>query len=257
MADHLSPDVIAICDLMDEYHIRGAEQVEERLGCLFLLNDESSQIYDENHVRRISLPQGASVDDLLLEADRFFHDRGYRSLRLDPRTSPPAVEARLLQDAWKLSGTEIVMATDGELGGRPAQVEIIAVQAEPEWEMLWPLFQADNARNPDLGRGFFLAARRRYPFFTHYLAVVDGRAVGYFSEAVKGNYGYLENLFVDPAYRLRGVATALVHHTARIARSKGARIVFLPADASDTPKEMYWRMGFRPVFVARGYHREV
>jgi ribosomal protein S18 acetylase RimI-like enzyme len=252
----LSAHVLAICDLLDEYHVRGAEVVEERLGCLFLRNDESGEVYDVNHIRRIALPDGATVDDLLVEADDFFHHRSYRSIRIDPRTSPPAVEARLLQDGWKAGATEIILATDGELTGRAADVEIVAVEAEREWKLLEGLFALDYGDRPDLGSGFFRTAKRRFPFFTYALALVDGKAVGFFSEAVKGEYGYLENLFVDPDYRLRGVATALVQHTARLAREKGARTVFLPADANDTPKEMYWRMGFRPVFLARSYHKD-
>ena len=55
-------------------------------------------------------------------------------------------------------------------------------------------------------------------------------------ERTRDAIGYLEDLMVLPQYRLRGIATALVQRRALSARSKGAAIVFLPADANDTPK---------------------
>ena len=72
-------------------------------------------------------------------------------------------------------------------------------------------------------------------------------------ERTREGLGYLENLFVLPEHRLKGVATALVQHCAAAARSKGAGLVFLPAAAEDTPKQMYARMGFQPLFHLRNY----
>lgn len=246
-------EIEAICDLLDEYHIRGAEVVEERQGRLFLRNDESEIVYDVNQVRRIDLPAAVSVDDLLADVEAFFHGRTYRCIRIDPRTSPAALEARLLQDNWELNQTELLLVAQGDLGGRPAAVEMREVEDEADWALLEQAFQLDYRHDSDLSRQMFLTTRRRYPFFTYTLAFVEGRAVGYFSHAAKGQFGYLENLFVEPEYRLRGIATALVHRAAALAREKGARTVFLPAFAFDTPKEMYRRMGFRPAFTVRGY----
>jgi GNAT superfamily N-acetyltransferase len=83
--------------------------------------------------------------------------------------------------------------------------------------------------------------------------MVGGRAVGHFSERTKDGVGYLEDLMVLPEHRMKGIATALVHRCAESARAKGAGLVFLPADASDTPKDMYRRMGFEPIYVFRNY----
>ncbi|HEX9565249.1 MAG TPA: GNAT family N-acetyltransferase, partial [Gemmatimonadaceae bacterium] len=65
------------------------------------------------------------------------------------------------------------------------------------------------------------------------------------------------SLFVHPEHRNRGIATALVHHTAAMARAAGASTVFLPAFAGDTPKEMYRRMGFEPVYAFSSYLKQL
>ena len=38
-----------------------------------------------------------------------------------------------------------------------------------------------------------------------------------------------------------------------MARARGAATVFLPTAPHDTPKQMYARMGFQPVYVFRNY----
>lgn len=58
-----------------------------------------------------------------------------------------------------------------------------------------------------------------------------------------------------PAARQRGVATALVAHSALDAQRRGAATCFLAARADDTPKEMYARVGFRAVGVTRNLLR--
>ena len=60
-----------------------------------------------------------------------------------------------------------------------------------------------------------------------------------------------------PEHRLRGIATALVQRCAESARSKGAGLVLLPADANDTPNDMYLGMGFESVYVFRNYDKRL
>ncbi len=144
------------------------------------------------------------------------------------------------------------MATAGPIAGKRAAVEIRPIVDESGWRDLEGLIEADDGNN-DGGVETFRLARRRGDAFTWYLAYVDGRPAGHFSERTRDAIGYLEDLMVLPQYRLRGIATALVQRCALSARSKGAAIVFLPADANDTPKDMYLRMGFEPVYVFRNY----
>lgn len=58
---------------------------------------------------------------------------------------------------------------------------------------------------------------------------------------------------MHPDYRKRGVATALIHHCVSQCRAKGAGPVVIVADPTDTPKNIYARMGFRPVAIQSKY----
>ena len=65
--------------------------------------------------------------------------------------------------------------------------------------------------------------------------------------------GQVEELFVAPAHRGRGLARALLHHAIADCRAHGADDVVLLADASDTPMRLYAAMGFAPVAVLPQY----
>ena len=83
-------------------------------------------------------------------------------------------------------------------------------------------------------------------------------AAGYFSSwAGTGGVGQVEDLFVSPRFRRRGIAMALLHHCIARARADGAGPVVIGADPTDTPKEIYARMGFRPVALKRAWWRGI
>jgi ribosomal protein S18 acetylase RimI-like enzyme len=251
-------DIVGMQALIDEYHLLAADVVS-RHGAQFLRNDEARTRYDGNHVRCIR--EVRDVDSLFDAIESHYAHLPYRAVRVDPFT-PPATEARLLLEDY-LHDTEIVLAAAGQLGGRPADIEIRTVSCdsveleqviarEAEFASLDEWLAASAERREE-----WTLIQRRGDSFTWYVAFDDGKPVGHFSQRTRGELGYLESLFVDPDYRMRGIGTALTHHTAAAARVEGARIVFLPAAADDTPKEMYRRMGFGAVYAFRNYRKDV
>ncbi|WP_410971739.1 GNAT family N-acetyltransferase, partial [Salmonella sp. SAL4437] len=69
--------------------------------------------------------------------------------------------------------------------------------------------------------------------------------------------GQVEDLYVHPDVRGRGLAAALIRHGVEDCRRTGAGIIVIVADADDTPRLAYARIGFRPVAVTRAYLRQV
>lgn len=65
----------------------------------------------------------------------------------------------------------------------------------------------------------------------------------------------VENVYTDPAHRLRGLAGALVAHAAREARAAGAEVVFLRTDARGLPQRLYRRLGFVDAGLLPRFHR--
>ena len=87
---------------------------------------------------------------------------------------------------------------------------------------------------------------------------IEDQPAGFFNawEGVDG-MGQVEDLFVLPEYRKRGIATALIHHCVAESRRRGAKEVLIVADPDDTPKNIYARMGFRPVAVHGHYLKKL
>jgi ribosomal protein S18 acetylase RimI-like enzyme len=66
--------------------------------------------------------------------------------------------------------------------------------------------------------------------------------------------GWIEDVYTVPGARHRGYARMLVSHAAAIARSSGADLTFITADDNDWPKDLYSKIGFRPVGYFSIFH---
>lgn len=76
---------------------------------------------------------------------------------------------------------------------------------------------------------------------------VEGALAGACDLYVDGPDAQVEDVDTLLEHRNRGVARAVVLRAVRAAREAGARHVFIVADASDWPKDLYARLGFEPI----------
>jgi len=234
--------------------VAGAAEAFRRSGALFVRDARTPRIYDSNHARLVRTHE-AGVDELLAAVDAELCARGHRaSIRLDPLSSPPSLEARLALEGWACE-EGILMLLEGELRARAREIQIGPVESEADWASYLTLKQSDDAALwvRTVGADWVSHMRRKHPRVRTWLASQGDNPVGFFSEFVEDGLGLLEDLYVHPGARLRGVATALIAHCVLEARRRGARTLFLTARALDTPKDMYARMGFRPAAITRNW----
>ena len=79
--------------------------------------------------------------------------------------------------------------------------------------------------------------------------------IGYFVLLVAAGEGHLLNLSIAAAHQRRGHGSALLGEALRLARTRGARHLFLEVRPSnDGAKALYRRFGFRQVAVRPGYY---
>jgi len=81
-----------------------------------------------------------------------------------------------------------------------------------------------------------------------YVAEEDGSVVGFATWAEAGGAIELEDLFVDPGWRRRGIAAALVARIVEVLRARGAE--FLEVTANPHAMEFYRAAGFVDCGVA-------
>jgi len=88
-----------------------------------------------------------------------------------------------------------------------------------------------------------------------YVAESDGTVAGFITAEVArrppvypvGQYGFIADMFVDPAYRRRGIGRALFEQTAKWLRSCGVTSIELLAAERNAEGAAFWRaMGFEP-----------
>jgi GNAT superfamily N-acetyltransferase len=71
-----------------------------------------------------------------------------------------------------------------------------------------------------------------------------------------GTIAQVEDVYTAPEARGAGHARALVTRAIQEARSEPHELVFIVADADDTPKELYARLGFDPLVTVTRVVRE-
>ncbi len=189
-----------------------------------------------------------TLDDLdALFAERFAGGR-YASATLDGEALAARLEPVARERGWKVEH-ELVM----ELRREPDRLaDTSRVRDGSEEEMLaltdrW--FAEDHAADgPETLRQLSeYAAREWRARPTQAFASGDGLAMcKLWSD---GTTAQVEDVYTAPEARGGGHARALVTHAVAIAREGGHHLTFIVADADDTPKELYSRLGFDPLHV--------
>ncbi len=249
------------CATLSGYFELG-NRVLEAPGARFVRNPHYPRIYDANHVCAARASTPSEIDELLRAVEHEFGELGHRQFKCDPRT-PPALEARLVLEDYVVS-SEVQLLLEGELKTDPTDVEIRLCESDGDWETLEGLTRADHEEEArKFGQPVYarevtaqmVAVRRgKCPPLRFWIARVDGRDCAFFSSWPGTNgIGKVEDLFTLPAFRGRGVGTALIAYAVRDARDRGAGPVLIGALSDDTPKHMYAALGFRPLCVMREY----
>ena len=232
-------------------------------GAVFVTNPELPDIHVANYVHSVTASSPGEIDGLLALAEREFAGCPHRCFEVASDTPPP-FEGRLISDGYEARNF-VMMVLEGELEGRPKDAELRLATDDQDWtaadrlkKLDWAEARAKLGRDPlpAVGESLARLARLKTPPDRKWLAYVDGQARGMASvwDGLDGD-GYVEDVFVEPAYRHRGLATALMHRCVADARARGVGALMLVADAGDTPQTMYAAMGFRHVATKRRYVR--
>lgn len=233
----------------------------EAEGARFVRNRLFPRIYDANHVSHITAASGPEIERLLARVDTEYQGIGHRRFDVDFRT-PPALIARLVLDGYERTDA-LVLLLGSDLVGEEREYEIRPLQSEADWDAYAELHAIDwsehmerqnRVEDPSVPGQMLAAHRVKQPPVQYWLAYAEGRPRAYFNSwGGIGGVGQVEDLFTHPDFRHRGLATALIHHCVADCRRKGAGPVVIVADPTDTPKQMYAAMGFRPVAVYSHY----
>jgi len=85
----------------------------------------------------------------------------------------------------------------------------------------------------------------------------DGNPVAITKLRAHGRMSWVEDVYTVAEARGQGAARALVTHATELARRSPSDVTFIIADDNDWPKELYARIGFRPIGFELTFHRAV
>jgi GNAT superfamily N-acetyltransferase len=229
----------------------------------FVRNRSLPLIYDANFLFGVTAAEPPAITQLVNDAEREYAHAAQITIRTDPFT-PPAVDGWLLAHGWSC-GEAVVLMLSGGVGGSPALCEVRPVRDDRDWASYATLKALDVAESLALPAqhqlaavtaGLIRASRLKTPPVAHVLAIRDGQPIGFCSAwgGIDG-VGLVEDLFVHPAHRKQGVATALLRHCVARARTAGTGPIALVVHPANTARLMYLSLGWQPVAVCHQYGR--
>jgi GNAT superfamily N-acetyltransferase len=231
--------------------------------CQIVADPAHPNVWDSNHTDDVTAQTAAEIDAVFAAMDRHLAHTPWRVIHTDCFT-PDVFLARLALDDFEARPVTIQMALQGDLAERGPVIELRRIAGDADWDALLRLVLADHAEgrrtNQDLSfetsAGMVAGYRAKSCAYHFHMAIRDGHPVAYGAYAATPNgAGMIEDLFTLPSARRGGIATAMIAAFTDRLRAAGCHTVFLGALASEHPKHLYARLGFRPVTLAGAWVR--
>jgi GNAT superfamily N-acetyltransferase len=234
--------------------------------CHIVSDPAHPNVWNSNHADDVSARTEPEIDAVFAAMDDHLGHTPWRVIHSDGFTPEPFL-ARLALDDFKERPVTIQMALTGDLSDRGAAIDLRPVAGDADWHALLELVLADHAEgrrtggldlSPEFSAAKVEGDRKKSGAYHFHLAMQDGVAVAYGAHAMApSGAGMIEDLFTLPSARRRGIATAMITAFTDRLRDAGCHTIFLGALATEEPKHLYARLGFRPVMLARAWVREL
>ncbi|MGJ4904612.1 GNAT family N-acetyltransferase [Bradyrhizobium sp. HKCCYLS2058] len=254
--------------------IADAYRWQRRLGnaqimgpaCHLVADPAHPDVWDSNHADEVTAQTDAGIDAVFAAMDQHLNHTPWRVIHTDCFT-PDAFLARLALDDFEERPVTIQMALQGDLANRETSVELRPVINDADWQILLQLVLADHAEGrrtsnthvlPEVSAGIVAGYRAKSGTYRFHIAEQNGVPVAYGAHAAAPNgVGMIEDLFTLQSARRRGIASAIIAAFTERLRAGGCHTIFLGALATEQPKHLYARLGFKPVMLARTWVRRL
>jgi len=174
--------------------------------------------------------------------------------------------ARLALDNYRELTSTIQLVLEGPLRAHPRDLDLRSVTTEADWQCLYTLVRHNQTAGErthgevmpvEVTRGIVVSYRQKAPAY-RFFGREDGVDCAYGAGVLCANgQGMVEDLFTLPAFRKRGIATAIITRAITYVRRQGADQILIGAHATEPPKRLYAALGFAPVCVTREYIKHI
>jgi GNAT superfamily N-acetyltransferase len=247
------------------WHRRLGARGIEAPHCHIVADPSMPEVWDCNHVDTITARASAEIDLVFVAMDHHLAHSRWRVAHTDSFTPEPFL-ARLAFAEFRERPVTIQMALVGEPSFRGTSLDLRVVEGEADWAVLAKLARANHEEGlttggleiePGVSEAIVAGYRAKTPDCQFHLVHEAGTAIAYGASAAAPNgLGMIEDVFTSPAFRRRGVASAMIATLAARLREGGCDAVFLGALAEEQAKHIYARLGFEPVSLGRAWVKD-
>jgi GNAT superfamily N-acetyltransferase len=213
-----------------------------------------SLVWAVNHVR-VALP--LTFEALVELADEQLAGARYLQIGIENQDAGPRLEADFTAAGWKTE-REVYMVLSAS-PDREADTSVVVDAGEDEMlEVMKRWHGEDELSAAGLAQFVDYSRRETRACGDRLLGVrsSDGQLVAISKLRGDGRTAQVEDVYTVPEARGRGYARALVSRAAGLARDAGHDLIFISADDNDWPKQLYARIGFRPLGRLWQFHHD-
>ena len=207
--------------------------------------------YWDLNVVRVSDEPGMGVEELIAFADEALAGLAHRRIDFDVVTAGDAVRADFEARGWRTLRLVWMRHERPSPPGPPIAVEAVPYDAVNDLRAAW-----HREDFPQIDPTGYLAEAREVAMHrdVHVLTVRKGDIPIAFAQLeCDGGGAEISQVYVHPEYRGAGRGTAMTRAAIETAGDVGD--LWIVADDDDRPKELYARLGFRPVWTAIEFTR--
>jgi ribosomal protein S18 acetylase RimI-like enzyme len=225
-----------------------AQRSEEHPLGLLLFDDVRPRVWVHNQLHVTGA--AGDIDDLVRVLDEHYGHLPHRRVVVQDEVEGERLAQGFRDRGWQTDVTVFMALREPrdrdpepglaeEVGAAEHRaIELETMGEEPyakDEEVRGQLIDARAARQAIVDRARFVAG------------VIDDRHVGNTAVYEVGDVVQVEDVATLTAFRRRGVARAMVSLAIELALDAHADLVWIAADEHDWPKELYAKLGFRPL----------
>ncbi len=191
---------------------------------------------------------GLSAAELIAVADAELAGLEHRRLDFAEAAAAERVRADLEAEQFEATRLSWMLHTEPLAPGETTEVEEVDYDAVLDLRVAW--------HNPEPGSGDYLANAREVAMTraVRVIAAREGDQLVGFAQLERSDRGAeISQVYVRPAHRGSGRGTALTRAAIEVAGD--ADDLWIVADDEDRPKQLYARLGFRPVWTSTEFVR--